>query len=287
MPRAEWSFPAIGTEWNLDSSRAFDPTLREAVQATVAEFDLAWSRFRDDSFVAELRRTPGRYALPPDGAAMLDFYRRLHALTDGAVTPLIGGSLERLGYDADYSLTPAGGPLAPTDLDVLSVGGDWIDTSAAVLLDVGAAGKGRLIDLISAKLRLAGHDDFVVDGSGDLLIVGATAPLRIALEDPRDSGKAIGVARVSDAALCASAANRRAWGESLHHILDGRTGEPTIDVAATWVVAETAMIADGLATALFFAEPGRLATVFDFEYVRMHTGGQADWSVGFDGEVFR
>jgi thiamine biosynthesis lipoprotein len=287
MPRAEWSFPAIGTEWHLDSSRAFTAEQQNTVHATVAAFDLAWSRFRDDSFVSQVRRSPGRHQLPPDGPALLAFYRQLHELTEGAVTPLVGSSLERLGYGPDYRLAPEGPAQPAPELATFAVDGGRLETRAPVLVDVGAAGKGRLVDLIAADLRAAGHDDFIVDGSGDLLVEGASEPVRIALEDPRDQSKAIGVARVSTGALCASAVNRRAWGEDLHHIVDGRTGEPTRDVMATWVVADTAMVADGLATALFFADAPRLANAFDFHYVRMYAGGQADWSVGFDGEVFR
>ena len=37
----------------------------------------------------------------PDGAGALGrLYRSLYRLSDGAMTPLIGGSLEQLGYDA-------------------------------------------------------------------------------------------------------------------------------------------------------------------------------------------
>ena len=42
------------------------------------------------------------------------------------------------------------------------------------------------------------------------------------------------------------------------HVLDARTGTPTRGVVATWVVADTAAVADGAATALFFVEPDRL-----------------------------
>ena len=35
-------------------------------------------------------------------------------------------------------------------------------------------------------------------------------------------------------AIAASAANRRAWGDGLHHVLDAVTGEPVRGVVATW-----------------------------------------------------
>jgi thiamine biosynthesis lipoprotein len=59
----------------------------------------------------------------------------------------------------------------------------------------------------------------------------------------------IGVVDLVNRALCASAVNRRTWGEGLHHVIDGRTRKPTTEVVATWVIADDAATADGLARA--------------------------------------
>ena len=98
----------------------------------------------------------------------------------------------------------------------------------------------------------------IVDGSGDLRQSGGPA-LRVGLEDPRDAGLAIGVTNLENQALCASATNRRVWGDGLHHVLDARSGMPVRDVVATWTVADDAATADALATALFFTAGSRLA----------------------------
>jgi thiamine biosynthesis lipoprotein len=101
------------------------------------------------------------------------------------------------------------------------------------------------------------------------------------------SQKAVGVAELRDAALCGSAINRRAWGEGLHHIVDAVTGRPVVDgVIATWVVADSALVADGLATAMFFVEPARLREAFTFEWVRLSSDGRLEASAGFRGELF-
>ena len=46
---------------------------------------------------------------------MLDAYAALSDATDGAVNPLVGASLERLGYDAARSLVDRGAVPAPAD----------------------------------------------------------------------------------------------------------------------------------------------------------------------------
>jgi thiamine biosynthesis lipoprotein len=68
--------------------------------------------------------------------------------------------------------------------------------------------------------------------------------------------------------------------------VDGRTGEPTSDVIATWAIAETALTADGLATALFFTAPRVLARAFTFSYVRMFASGRVEYSPDLPGELF-
>ena len=75
-------------------------------------------------------------------------------------------------------------------------------------------------------------------------------------------------------------------GDGFHHVLDSRTGQPVCDVVATWVIADDAATADGVATALFVTDAALLATVFRFTYVRMFVDGRAEASQDFDGELF-
>ncbi len=162
--------------------------------------------------------------------------------------------------------------------------GRRLDVLSPALLDVGAAGKGQLVDLVGAVLDDLGHARWVVDASGDLRPRGV--PMRVALEHPADPTKAIGVVRIEGRAIAASATTRRAWGEGLHHVLDAVTGEPTRGVVATWAIAPTAMVADGLATALFFDVDPTLVDRHDVDYVRMFADGRVERSADLPGEVF-
>jgi thiamine biosynthesis lipoprotein len=255
------------------------------VLGCIERFDKTWSRFRDDSQVADIARGAGTWELPDHADPLLRFYDELHDATDGAVNPLVGRTLSDLGYDASYSLRTVATPSAVPPWDSVEWDGRRLSTLEPVLVDVGAAGKGLLVDLVSSIVG-RGINQFTVDASGDLYH-GGTAPIRVALEHPADPTRAVGVADLDpEDALCASATNRRAWGDGLHHVLDARTGRPTSDVVATWVVATSCMWADGLATAHFFAEPEILQGRFQHEYVRMHADGRIEWSSDFPGEIF-
>jgi thiamine biosynthesis lipoprotein len=289
-----FSFDAIGTGWEIETARPLDRRLRERILERVALFDKTYSRFRADSLVSRLAASPagGRFEFPEDAVELFDLYDKLHTATGGAVDPLVGRDLELLGYDESYSLEPASDAVRGAHArgrgawatEVVRDGTTLI-TRRPVVIDVGAAGKGYLVDILAELVRDAGHMQFVIDGSGDLRHEGGRG-IEVGLEHPFDSELAIGVAEVRNRALCASAVNRRAWGNGLHHLLDARTAEPTRDVVATWVVADDAATADGLATALFFAAPDELAQVFRFSYVRMFADGRGEVSSDFDGELF-
>jgi thiamine biosynthesis lipoprotein len=282
-------FDAIGAPWAISTPQPLAADVVRRIDERIASFDATWSRFRDDSLVAEIAVHPGAHELPPEAGPLLDLYRRLDALTGGSVSPLVGRRLEHLGYDRDYSLRVGPGGTDPAAVprwdDAVEWDGRVLTTSRPVLLDVGAAGKGYLVDLICAILDEAGHDDYVVDASGDLRQRGQD-PARVALEDPSDPTMAIGVVELSGRALCASATNRRTWGEGLHHVIDATTGLPTADVVATWAIAPTALEADGLATALFFTDPVELAREFDLEAVRVFADGSAQYTTNFSGDLF-
>ncbi|TLM82333.1 FAD:protein FMN transferase [Pseudarthrobacter sp. NamE2] len=289
MPGRDWAnfpFEGIGTTWEISTPLPLEAPLRERLLARVEEFDAGWSRFRNDSLVNAMARIPGTYRFPEEAGRLGPLYRTLYQLSRGAMTPLIGASLERLGYDAGYSLRQAGSPLpAPPWDEVMDWSGTTISTSAPVVLDIGAAGKGLLVDLLAAELEDGDVESYVVDGSGDLLVRGLS-PLRVALEHPYNPAQAIGIVELSDRALCASAANRRAWGDGLHHVLDGTTGQPVRTAVATWAMADTAVLSDALATALFFVPGAKLQEAFDVSWLTVFSDGSAAYSEEFEGTLF-
>lgn len=280
---AIWRFDAIGTTWEIETSKDLGADERRLVGAEIDRFDREWSRFRSDSAVTRVGRDGGSIS-SPDAGAMLDAYLDLSQATTGAVNPLVADSLAALGYDASYSLVASDPIAAPRD---------WTDrvrwtegeatASSPAFLDVGALGKGRLVDIVTDVLADV-PGDLVVDAGGDMRVRGSA--VRIGLEHPYDASKAIGVIELQDAALCASAINRRAWGDGLHHVLDARTGVPVRTWAATWAIAPAAMKADAVATALFFDGGPELAATWGVEWVRMSTDGRAERSPGCPAQLF-
>jgi thiamine biosynthesis lipoprotein len=287
---AHFQFEAIGTVWAI---AIFEPItdqqavkLEAAVRQRIAQFDRHYSRFRDDSLVAQMAYAPGTYTLPADARPLFDLYEAAYDLTDGAVTPLIGQVLSDAGYDAQYSLKPGKLQPPPRWEDVLQYAYPTLTMRQPALLDLGAAGKGYAVDLVVAVLRDHGVQAYCVDAGGDMTYHNTIAtPLRVGLEHPTEPGQAIGVCALAPGkSLCASAGNRRAWA-GFHHIMDPHTLQPSEKVRAMWVVADSTILADMLTTCLFFVSPRQLAR-YTFEYALVRQDFSLEHSAHFPAHFF-
>jgi thiamine biosynthesis lipoprotein len=289
LPKANtWQFEAIGTHWQIDVTldSAKIPPLQASIAERIEDFDRTYSRFRADSLVTNISITSGTYRFPDDAKKLMDFYKMMYELSHGVVTPLIGRALEEAGYDASYSLRPQEIHTPFSWDESIAYNYPLLDVKRPVMLDFGAAGKGYLVDIISELIAAAGASAYCVDGGGDMFYRTTTErTLPVGLENPRDASEAIGVVQLINKAICGSAGNRRAWGK-YHHILDPRTLESPDHVQATWVVADTALIADGLTTCLFFMEPDQLTQYFSFEYLIVYKDDSYAQSKHFPGEIF-
>lgn len=284
--RAKLKFEAIGAPWEIELfDGVITADLEKEIRACVEQFDATYSRFRSDSWVSKLAEQAGRYELPADAWPLLSIYQELYKLTGGKVTPLIGKNLVEAGYDAQYSFRPKQLTKVPAWDEALVLDETHLTTKVPILLDFGAAGKGYLVDQLASVLEKQGITSFVVDGSGDLVVRDVAPAQRIGLENPSDVSEVIGYIEVSTGALCASAGNRRRWGQ-YHHIIDPVEYTSPRQIEATWVLAGQALVADGLATALFFCSAETLQKRYTFEYAMVDAHNQLSMSENFPATFF-
>ncbi len=284
-------FDAIGTQWTIDLHQQLDGerlgSIEQKVKERINVFDKTYSRFRDDSLVTKISQTTGDYEFPDDAKRLFAFYRQLYDVTAGKVTPLIGNLLVEAGYDATYSLQPNDELHSVSSWDdVMSYDHPRLAVRTPAMLDFGAAGKGYLVDIIGELLSVEGITSYIVDAGGDMLRKDTNEDtIRVGLEHPTDPTEGIGVALLGNGSICGSAGNRRQWA-GLHHIMDPDNAEPVRDIIATWAMSDTALVADGMATALFFTEPAKLQSAFPFEYCLVRRDFSFDRSAHFPAELF-
>lgn len=288
------AFEAIGTHWDITcdskNTQSTVQELRTKIHKEISNFDRVYSRFRSDSLVSQISKQAGNYAFPPNSIALFDLYEKLYRHTDGAITPLIGDLMEDVGYDPAYSLNAKQTLRVVKKWDeVMDFTEGTLQTKQPIMLDFGAAGKGYLVDIVAELLNKHGCTSIIVNAGGDIRHIAAVSSgnnrLRVGLEHPDDESKVVGVAEIYNKSICGSAGNRRKWGP-YHHIMDPYKQQAVQTIKATWVVADTALVADGLATALCFSDAADLKEISNFEYMTIYADNSFEKSDNFPANIF-
>lgn len=131
-------------------------------------------------------------------------------------------------------------------------------TAPALSVNLSAIAKGFGIDELARYLESHGLQNYMVEIGGDLRVKGLNAqrqPWKIAIEKPDAKSRAIhSVLSVQSTGMATSGDYRNYFekdGERFSHIINAKTGRPiTHKLASVTVLSETAMAADGWATAL-------------------------------------
>jgi len=222
------------------------------------EVEARCSRFDPSSELMQLTQRPG-VAVPVSDLLFeaVRFAVELAAQTGGAFDPTVGHVMEARGFNREHrsGAEVRSGINAPADVSYVDVECDaharTIRLHRPLVLDLGAVAKGLAIDMAARELHP--FRNFVVDAGGDLYLGGTNPsgePWAVGIRHPRQDAALIDVLLASDQAVCTSGDYERGT-EAGHHIIDPRTGQPADAVASVTVVAPTAMLADGLATAAF------------------------------------
>lgn len=286
-----FQFDAIGTRWKIHIKDSLlkerESFILDSIGERIERYDKTYSRFRADSLVTRMSQKIGTFILPADSKELFSLYRKFYDITNGKVTPLIGDVLSAAGYDAEYSLTQTGLLETPVLWDEAL----WYESCSLVVrkpvrIDIGAGGKGHLVDIVGKLLENMNIVEYTIDAGGDIRTRSIENSLRVGLENPFDTSEVVGVAHIINQSICGSAGSRRTWG-AFHHIIDPHTLTSPREIAAVWVIADTTFLADMLATALFFVSPELLSVHFSFEYVLLNSSMILRSSPDFPGEFFR
>lgn len=124
-------------------------------------------------------------------------------------------------------------------------------------IHLGGIGKGYAVDRAAGILRRHGLQDFMVQSGGDIYVAGMKdgRPWRLAIQDPRGpANRTFAELDLSDGTFSTTGDYERAFvkhGTRYHHILDPATGEPARGARSVTIVANRAVLADGLSTGVF------------------------------------
>lgn len=242
--------PAFGSRWRVtlpDGSRLD----RGPVEALLAHIDRLLSPWREDSEISAFNRAPDTAPASPETAHVMQTALALAEESGGWFDPSVGPLVHRWGF----------GPIEgeETGWTGLRVEGEALaKTRPGLTFDPCGIAKGRALDLLAAHLADAGHENALIDLGGELAALGRHPSGRawqVAVEDPRPGREGVAAVLALDGlAVATSGLRAQSYdlnGQRVGHIIDPHSAAPVAGrLASVSVMADSAMLADGWATAL-------------------------------------
>lgn len=254
MNAHEFIFDSIGSRFWLESldGGTFDDALKKEIFTYATNFDDTYSRFKDNSLVSQLAKSGHINNPPAEMLRMLEFSKRMYEASEGAFNITVGATLHKFGYGSREH----GGEVIADPWRKIVWDSKQVICPKGLMLDFGGFGKGWMIDAISDILRAHGVSQFIVNGGGDLY-VQSDSPIDIALENPLIPNAVLGSVKITRGALAGSNTIKRSWKDGTvtkHHIIDPALSDSSDSgVIASYVTADSALIADALATVVIIS----------------------------------
>ena len=127
-----------------------------------------------------------------------------------------------------------------------------------VRINFGAIGKGCALDRIASTMEPRIRTALLSAGSSSIRAIGSGdrghAGWSVGVRHPRQKNRRLAVLRIRDCGMATSGGEEQFFeygGKRYGHIIDPRSGQPAETVNSVTVVAQSAAVADGLATAFY------------------------------------
>nr|WP_183205819.1 FAD:protein FMN transferase [Brevundimonas lenta] len=288
----------MGTTW---SARLVPPpgqdreAFQDAIQAELDRIISLFSHWDPRSELARFNAAPtGFWAVSEPFWNLLNDALDLADQTNGAVDPTLGATVDLWGFGppGPRPMNSFGtGPNLPFEEEIeatrdltgwlnlrLNRDARAVQQPGGMKLDLSGIAKGHAVDRVSDRLTAMGATHHLVEIGGELRGRGVKPdahPWWVELQQAPGAPAPRTVAALFDLAVATSGdwvRNYEVYGQTYSHTISGRTGRPIDNgVASVTVLADTAMYADAMATALTvmgpqngpaFAEQVKLAAAF-------------------------
>ena len=263
----------MGTTFSLqivdEAAAPRKDAIEDIVLAVLSNTEQLTSTYLPESELSRLNVAKTREWIPVSDelCRLLKRAQTLSTRTHGAFDVTVGRLVDLWGFGATgVALEPPANTLIEQALRASGRQHLELDCQLGVArkrtnlkLDLSAFAKGYAVDRVADALLERGYANFLIEIGGELRAHGHSArrePWSIAIESPSAERRSVhSVLQLEPPAAVATSGDYRNFfehgGVRYSHTLDPRSGRPvTHDTASVTVVARTAALADGLATAL-------------------------------------
>lgn len=275
--------PLMGTVAELGVVHGDERYAQAAMDAAfeeLARVESVLTRFRPNSEIGQVNRAAFRVpqTISRETAGVLLESRRWAQASSGAFDPCLARAVSL--WNVGHRHQP------PTPGEVHRYAGrslyqalevDHFEGRDVVLfheedmgVDLGGIGKGYGVDRAVGVLRSWGIRNALVNVGGDLYAMGVSEdgdPWKVGIRSPDDPRGVAATLEMSDRAVATSGDYQQYFdyqGRRYHHLLDPRTGAPSLTrLRSVTVAADACMAADAGATTAFVASVERAREVLD------------------------
>lgn len=255
---------AMDTVMNLSAYGSGAKTALKNSQDEITRLEDLLSRTKSSSEVSGINTHSGAgVQVSAETASIVKKALHFSAVTDGAFDITIAPVVSAWGFTTGKYQVPSAAALAAllkeVDYKKVSASGNTVTTGAGQSIDLGGIAKGYASDQIAAIYKKAGVTSGMISLGGNVWVDGKKpdgSKWRVAVQDPSDTSKYVGVLKLSDAFAITSGGYQRYFeknGKRYHHIIDPSTGAPAESglISVTIVSSDNGTMCDALSTAVF------------------------------------
>ncbi|MGB2247721.1 MAG: FAD:protein FMN transferase [Alcanivorax sediminis] len=268
------SGPTMGTTWSVKYTGTPDEnidSLKADIEAALEQVNAEMSTYRADSVLSQFNQAAAGTLvdLPADTQKVLKAAFSLSEMTGGAYDVTVGPLVNLWGFgpESDRFEPPQADEIEAARRRVgwqsLLLDGPRLLQPGEVYVDLSSIAKGFAVDKVAELMDKHGLKSWLVEVGGELRARGTKPygqPWRIAVERPIPGVREVEqVVALKDMAVATSGDYRNFFesdGKLYSHTIDPRTGYPVQHaLASVSVLHKSAMMADGLATAMTVLGP--------------------------------
>ena len=270
----KFSFQALATKWWLEVFDLKDENIVQnlflEIEIEAKKFELNYSRFLDSSYISKLNREKKLLEFPKELYEILQFAEGIREKSQNNFNVAVGGILEDLGYDKNYSFQSSKSKLEKintSESSFISLEKSLIQIKNNVRIDLGGLGKGWLIDKIATFFKQKGIEFYSINGGGDIYATSnQNQPIEFILENPDDLTQSIGKIKIQNQGIACSSSNRRQWLDKTtnqieHHLINLEKSESEKEKLAVFTGAKNGLLADVAATTIFVSKPEQIEQI--------------------------
>jgi len=260
------------TEFALDTVIEINATakgidLKSILDSTfylIEKYENDFSFYADGGLISRINSSGSTdFSMNKDLSEIFSYARELYQETDSLYDITIGALTELWDFDKKQipSKTQIKKAQAVMGLKNIRFNRKELYRPVGYKFNLGSLAKGYIIDKAVDFMKKNRVKSAIINAGGDIRIFGQDKPVRVGIQNPRgERNEIVDVLCLTNLSIVTSGDYERYFikdGIRYHHILNPETGFPARNAVSATVIADSALEADALSTAIFLLDPAR------------------------------